>query len=279
MFVTGNLRKMNTVSATSSEQTISYLLEYTDILEEKPSFDINHWVGQRIRWKYHGIVNCVVSGEPMERAFRMGMSKKAFFESPISCPSIINPELSTIHTGEVLRDREFEERYHNVPHVVYLSRTDKLKVGVTGFGREQLRWNDQGAVEAITLCVTPYRQLAGEIEVALKEHLNDKTHWLGMLKDVQRDPDELLELKDHCFDLLGGAYSKYEPFFSDDDTITAIHYPVEKYPAKIKSIKLAASPEGEGVLVGIKGQYLIFEDGRVFNVRSHAGARVTLEIG
>jgi len=31
--------------------------------------------------------------------------------------------------------------------------------------------------------------------------------------------------------------------------------------------------------VGIKGQYLIFEDGRVFNVRAHEGARVTLEIG
>ena len=270
---------MSTLFADSSDQTISYLMEYTDILEKKPSFEINNWVGKRVRWKFHGIVHCVVSGEEMESAYRMGMSKKAFFESPISCPSIINPELSTIHTGVVLRDREFEERYHNAPHVVYLSRTNKLKVGVTGFGREQLRWNDQGAVEAITLCVTPYRQLAGEIEVVLKEHLNDKTHWLGMLKDVQRDPDELLELKDHCFDLLGGAHSKYEPFFSDDDTITAIHYPVLKYPSKIKSIKLATCPEGEGILVGIKGQYLIFEDGRVFNVRSHEGARVTLEIG
>ena len=279
MVVTGNLRKMKTVAAASLGQTISYHMEYTDILEKRPAFEINSWVGQRIRWKFHGVVHCVVSGVEMESAYRMGMSKKAFFESPISCPSIINPELSTIHTGVSLRDREFEERYHNVPHVVYLSRTNKLKVGVTGFGREQFRWNDQGAVEAMTLCVTPYRQLAGEIEVALKAHLNDKTHWLGMLKDVQRDPEELLELKDHCFDLLGGAYSQYEPFFSDDDTISEIHYPVEKYPDKIKSVKLATSPEGEGVLVGIKGQYLMFEDGRVLNIRAHEGARVTLEIG
>lgn len=278
MVVTGNLRKMSTESATGLGQVLSYRWEYADILKKKPSFEINNWVGKRIRWKYHGIVNCVVSGVPMQRAYRMGMSQEAFFSSPISCPSIINPELSTIHTGEVLRDRDFEERYHNVPHVVYLSRTDKLKVGVTGFGREQFRWNDQGAVEAITLCVTPYRQLAGEIEVALKEHLNDKTHWLGMLKDVHRNPSELLELKDHCFDLLGGVHSEYEPFFSDDDAVSAIHYPVVKYPPKIKSIKLATSPEGEGVLVGIKGQYLIFEDGRVFNVRSHEGSQLTLEI-
>ena len=110
------------------------------------------------------------------------MSKDAFFNSPLSCPSIINPELSTIHTGVALRDKEFEEMYHNVPHVVYISRTDKLKVGVTGYGREQFRWNDQGAVEAIVVCVTPYRQLAGEIEVFLKDHFNDKTFWRNMLK-------------------------------------------------------------------------------------------------
>ena len=203
------------------------------------------------------------------------MSQKAFFESPISCPSIINPELSTIHTGVALRDRDFEERYHNVPHVVYLSRTNKLKVGVTGLGREQFRWNDQGAVEGIQLCVTPYRQLAGEIEVALKEHMNDKTHWLGMLKDVKRIPDELLELKDECFELLG---PNYEPFFSDDDTVHSIHYPVQKYPLKVNSLKLNKEPNGSGVISGIKGQYLILEDGRVMNVRSHEGCRVELEI-
>ena len=89
----------------------------------------------------------MVTGKEMDRAFRMGMSKDAFFNSPLSCPSIINPELSTIHTGVALRDKEFEEMYHNVPHVVYISRTDKLKVGVTGLGRQNFRWNDQGAVE------------------------------------------------------------------------------------------------------------------------------------
>ena len=36
--------------------------------------------------------------------------------------------------------------------------------------------------------------------------------------------------------------------------------------------------EIEGRLWGIKGQYLIFDDGRVFNVRRHNGYLVTLEI-
>ena len=86
--------------------------------------------------------------------------------------------------------------YHNVPHVVYISRTDKLKVGVTGYNRKQYRWNDQGAVEGVVVCKTPYRQLAGEIEVALKAHYNDKTYWANMLKDAFRDPDELIEMKE-----------------------------------------------------------------------------------
>ena len=275
MILKGNIRKMITSPSSTIGEEVEYKFQMFDVLKEQPLVDINDWVGKELTWKFDGVVNCVVTGEAMNQAYRMGMSQKAFFESPISCPSIINPELSTIHTGVALRDRDFEERYHNVPHVVYLSRTNKLKVGVTGLGREQFRWNDQGAVEGIQLCVTPYRQLAGEIEVALKEHMNDKTHWLGMLKDVTRFPDELLELKDECFELLG---PNYEPFFSDDDTVHSINYPVQKYPLKVKSLKLNKEPNGTGVISGIKGQYLILEDGRVMNVRAHEGCRVELEI-
>ncbi|PCJ81452.1 MAG: hypothetical protein COA49_04990 [Bacteroidetes bacterium] len=276
IIVKGNLRKMSTEPSDEVKGAISYFLETCNVLDKNDREPINNWVGKSFKWTFEGVVNCVVTGVEMERAYRMGMCKKAFFDSPLSCPSIINPELSTIHTGEVLRDRDFEERYHNVPHVVYLSRTDKLKVGVTGLGREQLRWNDQGAVEAIRLCVTPYRQLAGEIEVAMKEYINDKTYWLGMLKDVERNPEELIELKDECFDHLG---PNYEPFFSDDDKVYSIYYPVSFYPSKIKSINLHKTPSGEGVIAGIKGQYLIFEDGRVLNIRAHEGSKVIFEVG
>tara|TARA_B100000780_G_scaffold70354_1_gene46935 strand:+ start:6805 stop:7641 length:837 start_codon:yes stop_codon:yes gene_type:complete len=275
MILKGNVRKMIASPASEFGGTVKYQFQMFDVLEPLPSVDMNDWVGKRLHWRFDGVVHCVVTGESMKQAYRMGMSQRAFFNSPISCPSIIHPELSTIHTGVVLRDREFEERYHNVPHIVYLSRTNKLKVGVTGSGREQLRWNDQGAVEGILLCVTPYRQLAGEIEVVLKEHMNDKTHWLGMLKEVERNPDELLELKDECFDILG---ENYEPFFSDDDVVHSIHYPVDVYPSKVTSIKLVKTPEGSGILAGIKGQYLIFTDGRVMNVRAHEGCRLEIEV-
>jgi hypothetical protein len=50
-----------------------------------------------------------------------------------------------------------------------------------------------------------------------------------------------------------------------------INYPVIKYPEKVKSVNLKKIPEFEGKLSGIKGQYLIFENGQVFNVRNHSG--------
>ena len=60
-------------------------------------------------------------------------------------------------------------------------------------------------------------------------------------------------------------------YICDDNSITNIKYPVLEYPTKIKSLKLEKLQNVEGVLKGIKGQYLIFEDGQVFNVRSHEG--------
>lgn len=267
----GNLRKMRTESGS----VVKYFWSGRDVLDDMPELFANDWIGEIIRIKYEGKVHCVVTGKEMDRAFRMGMSKDAFFNSPLSCPSIINPELSTIHTGVALRDKEFEEMYHNVPHVVYISRTDKLKVGVTGLGRQNFRWNDQGAVEGITVCETPYRQLAGEIEVFLKSHFNDKTFWRNMLKDVDRDPEELVDMKEECFELLSPGY---EPFFSDNDEVTEINYPINNFPSKITSIKLEKMPVFESRLIGVKGQYLIFENGGVLNVRSHEGCRITMEI-
>ena len=52
---------------------------------------------------------------------------------------------------------------------------------------------------------------------------------------------------------------------------TSISFPVEKYPEKIKSSNLDKTPSYSGVLKGVKGQYLIFEDGTVFNVRNWEG--------
>jgi len=43
-------------------------------------------------------------------------------------------------------------------------------------------------------------------------------------------------------------------------------------------LSLDKTPNFKGVLMGIKGQYLIFEDGTVFNIRSFEGYVVSLQL-
>jgi len=113
------------------------------------------------------------------------------------------------------------------------------------------------------------------MEVVLKSLLSDKTNWRAMLKHVEVDQSELEDAKDECLDALGGVY---ESFFELSDEVTSLTFPVLRYPEKVKSVKLDKDPTLEGKLVGIKGQYWLFEDGRVWNVRSHAGYRVRIEV-
>jgi hypothetical protein len=63
-------------------------------------------------------------------------------------------------------------------------------------------------------------------------------------------------------------------FVSMNDTIISLNYPVEKYPVKVKSIGFDKSPVIRGKLVGIKGQYLIFDDERVLNIRKHTSYEI-----
>jgi len=61
------------------------------------------------------------------------------------------------------------------------------------------------------------------------------------------------------------------------DDILEIKYPVLSYPEKVKSVKLDTNPVIESKLMGIRGQYLLLENGQVINLRSHAGYRIKIE--
>ena len=46
---------------------------------------------------------------------------------------------------------------------------------------------------------------------------------------------------------------------------------VKKFPQKPNSVKLKKNSKFSGKLMGVKGQYLIFEDDKVVNYRAHEG--------
>lgn len=254
-----------------SKGVAQYNLPIFDVLEESGTLHMNDIVGQELSIQFDQEIHCVESGKKIKKTFGEGLAYDVWLKSPQASPSIIRPELSRIHEGIALRDFDWEQAHHNQPHIVYLSRTSAVKVGVTRATNKVSRWIDQGATEGIVLAETPYRQLAGLIEVALKDHIQDKTSWQAMLKSEPLIDDTLVDYKNQMLNLLP---EDYESFFSDDDTITEINYPVLQYPSKVKSMKLDQISNFEGKLTGIKGQYLIFGDGQVLNIRSHAGYRV-----
>lgn len=271
----GNLRKLETASQRNQHGQVAYVLRGADVLEALPVEEMNAWVGERLHIQFNGQIHCRVTGQTIRKAYGEGMSYQAWSEHPAAVESVLRPELSRIHEGIALRDFEWEQKHHNQPHYVYISQTGAFKVGVTRTTNRPFRWHDQGAVAAFAIAETPYRQLAGEIEVALKEILSDKTNFRKMLANVEPDCAELENWKEECFDHLGPAY---EPFFIDEPPEEFV-YPVLNYPTKVNSLTLDKALSIEGTLEGIKGQYLLFDGGRVLNVRRHSGYRVRINIG
>ncbi|CAH8282293.1 uncharacterized protein DUF2797 [Mariniflexile fucanivorans] len=206
--------------------------------------------------------------------YRQGFCKSCFFEIPQAADWIMRPELSTAHLNKEDRDLEYEKKVQLQPHIVYLANSSNVKVGVTRKSQVPTRWIDQGAHEAIEIVEVPNRYLAGITEVALKDHVGDKTNWRTMLKNDIVD-ENLVEWRERLKQYIPDEAKDY---FIETNTETNIEFPVEKYPVKPNSLNIIKSQSYTGKLTGIKGQYLIFEDDTVFNVRSNEGLVVSLSI-
>ena len=186
----------------------------------------------------------------------------------------MHPELSKAHLNIEERDLTYEQQVQLQPHYVYLANSSEVKVGVTRKTQAPTRWIDQGAHEALVLAEVPNRYLAGVAEVALKEHLADKTNWRKMLTN-QITPVDLLAVKAQ---VRPWVPEEVQPYITEDIAPLQIHFPVQQYPTKVQSLQLLRTPTYTGTLVGIKGQYLIFEDDTVFNVRANEGLIIDLSI-
>ena len=246
-------------------------IQYT--LELENTIPMNQYIGKAIRLTHTGVILCENCGKRTKNSFGQGFCFNCFQTAPQASPCIINPELCRAHLGEG-RDVEWEQKNHNVPHIVYLASTDVVKVGVTRASHVFTRWMDQGAYQTIILAETANRFEAGQIEKALKAEMNDKTNWQRMLKNEIDESIDLIEEKGRVEDLLP---FDLRDFVSDNDEVNRFEYPVRAYPDKVKSVGFDKTPVVEGTLKGIKGQYLIFEDNSVINIRKHTSYEVIFE--
>ncbi len=235
---------------------------------------MNDLVGRSLSLKFLNEKYCASCGGKFDELYRMGFCKNCFFTAPEAGESIIRPELSRAHLGEADRDLAYEKSYQLMPHVVYLANSGGLKVGVTRQRNLPTRWIDQGASEAIIFAETSNRYEAGQLEVALKNHLSDKTAWQRMLKNEDPEMDLAAEKKK----VIPELSEELQKFVSQDNTIQKLEYPIQNIPTKVKALNLDKNPEFSAVLQGIRGQYLIFEGGVVFNVRGNTGYRVAVSV-
>jgi hypothetical protein len=235
---------------------------------------MNELIGKEIQLTYLDQINCIRCGRKTNKSFFQGYCYPCFIKAPETAPCIVNPEKCQAHEG-IARDLEWSKDHCLIDHYVYLAVSSGLKVGVTRHTQIPTRWMDQGAHKAIRLAKTPNRHIAGLIEVDLKQFLADKTNWQQMLKNQVKRPVDLWEEKKKASTNLSGELQQY---LIDNDELTEIVYPVEKYPSKVKSLSFDKTGHYGGRLVGIKGQYLIFDDNTVFNVRKHNGYLAQIEI-
>ena len=253
----GELAKMH-VSYSDPVQ-YSFLINKEDI-------PLNRLIGVNIKINWHGKVVCNC-GRIMPKFYRQNFCYQCFWNSPLASQSIFKPELCTADLGIEERDLEWEKNFQIAPHYVYLSNSSGLKVGITRKGQELTRWIDQGASQAILVAEVPNRRLSGLIEVELKKSIADKTNWRKMLSGVPQNLNMTNE-KEYCLSLISKEMQQY---VLQNNNVTNINYPVNTYPQKITSLSLLKSASFEGRLEGIKGQYLLLDNNRVFNVRSHQG--------
>lgn len=234
---------------------------------------MNDYLEKKIKISWKGLVICHC-GKEMRKFFRSGFCYNCYWTLPEASPSIFKPELCTAHLGIEERDLNWEKEFQLTTHYVYLANSSGIKVGITRASQGVVRWMDQGASQAILLAKVPNRRFSGDIEVALKPYVSDKTNWRKMLSGEPNTVD-LVKFKHQ---LIKHVPSKLKKYILDDDYVTEVRYPVQQYPKKIKSVKLEKSSTIEGLLLGIKGQYLILDQDRVFNVRSHEGFVVDFSV-
>lgn len=95
---------------------------------------------------------------------------------------------------------------------------------------------------------------------------------------LQNEVDLEIDLVDTKWELEELLPNDISDYFSEDDEIVYLNYPVLSFPTKVKSLSFDKVSTISGKLLGIKGQYLLLDGDRVLNLRKHNGYGVTVEV-
>lgn len=270
----GNLRKMHS----RLDAPVSYQLPLQSAGGELQLTPLNELLGQHLQLRYAGQINCVHCNRVTNKSFNQGYCYPCF-QTLAQCDScIIHPERCHFDQG-TCREPAWGEEFCMRDHIVYLANSSGAKVGITRSTQVPTRWIDQGAIQALPIMRVRSRLQSGALEVLIRRYVTDKTNWRDMLRgndqqvDLVAERDRLLALCEADIRDLTQRFG-----FHAISPVTGIEpidisYPVLVYPEKIATLSFDKDPVVEGTLMGIKGQYLIFEHG-VINMRRFSGYEI-----
>lgn len=266
----GGLRKMK--ANRSDDGKVEYFLP---IGEE--SIPLTQYLDKTIQLHYQGKIHCINCGRKTNKSFSQGHCYVCFKGTAACDMCIMKPETCHFRAG-TCREPDWAESNCMIDHYVYLSNTSGIKVGITRHSQIPTRWIDQGAMQAMPVMKVSERFFSGVIETTLSEHIADKTNWRALLKgepekvDLRAKWEELRPLVQEAAEGLNEEHGQGSAVYLEGDELEELffEYPVNEYPTKISSFNLDKNDLVEGVLKGIKGQYLIFDNG-VINIRKFAG--------
>jgi len=266
----GLLHKMHV----ALENPVAYSLELSG-----ESVPMNDFIGKQLRLEYLQSIECIHCGRLTKKSFSQGFCYPCFRSLAQCDMCIVSPEKCHYHLG-TCREPEWGLSHCMKPHIIYLSNTSGVKIGITRETQIPTRWIDQGAVQALPILRVSKRYHAGLIETGFKAFINDKTNWRNMLKNEYEDQD--------LYAIFESIWPQVEAGLSDEiagdvevvaspQAAISLEYPAEQYPIRVSSFNLDKNSVVEGRLEAIKGQYLIFDNG-VINIRKYAGYQVSLEV-
>ena len=266
------MRTHLTKLVTKDTVPVSYSMQFG-----KERIELSQMLGKKICFKFFGEIICTACGKKTNRSFSQGHCYSCFRSLPQCDICIVKPELCHYNEG-TCREPSWGESYCFKPHYVYLANSSSLKVGITRATQIPTRWLDQGAVQALPIFKVHSRMQAGLVEVVFKTRVADRTNWRKMLKgspaheDMEVKRDELLDVLADELNNVPGADGKSAPVLLEEKA-RAFEYPVVRYPKIVKSLNFDLQATVEGVLEGVKGQYLMLDTG-VLNIRKFAGYHV-----
>lgn len=240
--------------------------------EENTTFHLNPHIGNQFSFEFTGNIYCSNCHKKTKKSFNQGYCYPCFIKLPECDLCILKPESCHFDKG-TCRDSTWGEKNCMIPHYVYLANTSGLKVGITRTTQTPTRWLDQGATWALPILEVKNRLHSGLIEVEIAKHVADKTNWQQLLKGKPVEIN-LSEKRAEILESIKLIVTKLDAKVLIEST-KYFNYPVLKYPEKIKSLNPEKDNLISGTLLGVKGQYLIFDTG-VINIRKFTGYEIKI---